>query len=367
MLAGEASVIDINGRPFADATTVFYSSRVGSGGNVLRMCRQIYKEAKPILYSQVRFIVVAEVWYYSSFKAVWYFLKEIVPFDSLKNIRYLEFSIEERIHNNVTTTIPCDDDIFKNLCSILANEMHLHHLTINVQNRVRYFSPHRNTIDRSTEAYHEVPEWVKQLLAIKRLDKLTLQWEYLDVSCLERTLKSARLMRTTMLKNGKDTKDKDCTVRLRHNEGQRARLRDRYLEFSMDLDKNGDSHLELKKRVKVMPNHWCRSCGRFPSSEHDICICGLPIGSKLITPGMEEEGPVAKHHRPWDSNDWGGQPLQAFLPDGVTEEDYFKAKALAEAGFRLQRSRWNQDMDSDYGDNDSLNSVHGWSDDEQDN
>lgn len=63
--------------------------------------------------------------------------------------------------------------------------------------------------------------------------------------------------------------------------------------------------------------------------------------------------------------EWGDRPLQVFLPYHVNVEDFHGMKALAEAGFDLQLGYKNDGyVDSDFGDTDSLISVHGWSDDE---
>jgi hypothetical protein len=83
-----------------------------------------------------------------------------------------------------------------------------------------------------------------------------------------------------------------------------------------------------------------------------------------LLPDENEDVPTEDHM--WNSKKWGSKPFLEYLPEGATEEDFHKAKAWEEAGYHLELPE-KTDGDyavSDFSDNDSLASVHGWSDDE---
>lgn len=389
MLAGDVLVVGETWPTIMNDGNGYYFDWERSSVNVLQTCRQIYEEAKPILYSRARFSFGADPYNGSSVITVLYFLERTVPFNALKNIRHLEFSMWEKININnttnlLTTTVDGDhvhgeDSNFKKLCFLLASKMHLRHLTLYVHNADKYSSSHKNTIDRSTEPHREVPGWVKPLLAIKRLDRLTLHWEYDDLNCLDRTLKAARLMRTSMIQDGERMKaDDGILVRLKHKE---YNPKEKRLSFEMDIDKTGKSRAMRIRRVKVVPDSECRNCGHYPATRDRNCLCGCisldPIKALHDAIRPKEKTPAEFNDSignqgeedACETRPWVEKPLREYLPKDVTEEDFHKAKAFRDAGFHLYlwdgKSRRNSYTDSDFGDTDSLNSVHGWSDDEE--
>jgi hypothetical protein len=341
---------------------------------ILRTCRQVYTEAIPLLYSRCSFNFDEDPGYGSTVRSALDFLTKVIPKAAYKHIRYLSFQIQERIESDGRTTVLSttqaginegkgDGEHLARLFGLLKASQ-LRHLTLNVVNQLDYFDPLcNNSIDIESKPYCEVPAWVIPMLAIKNLDNLTLRWTYDDVTCLGRTLVTANLMRSIMLRNGNIRKAHDgIRIRHRHHVHWGFEKQDRHLEFEMDIDKKGNSHLDHVRRVKVIPDDWCSSCGSF----WDL----VPTKWKWCTCGALRES-SREHSGPWNRNDWGGKPLQNFLPKDVTEDDYYQAKTFADAGFRLQLcEEWWQEFtpsytDSDLGDADSLNSVHGWSDDEE--
>ena len=370
----------ITEQPWGLRTNVFdlmpYNNDLrGCSIEILMTCRQAYAEAMPLLYSRCSFKFGADLRYGSTIRSALDFLTKVIPKAAYKHVRYLSFQIQERFESDGRTTvlfttslgIDEDKDGGEHLAQLfgLLKDSQLRHLTLSVVNRRDYFDRLRNnSIDIRSKPYCEVPGWVIPMLAIKNLDNLTLRWTYSDVTCLRRTLVTANLMRSIMLRNGNIQKAHDgIRIRHRHNETWSGKQQDRYLELEMDIDKKGVSHLDHVRRVKIIPDEWCSSCGFFvpwDSMGRECCNCGIP------------QETFRGHSEPWNGNDWDGRPLQNFLPGNVTEDDYYQAKTFADAGFRLDPdggwwyvSTVRGYTNSDFGDTDSLNSVHGWSDDEE--
>jgi hypothetical protein len=346
----------------------------GCGVGILSTCRQAYTEAMPLLYSRCSFEFGADPGYGSSVRSTLHFFAKVIPKAAYKHVRYLSFQIQERIESDGGTTVlsttPAggegkgDGEYLIRLFTLFKASQ-LRHLNLSVVNQTKYsHSPRNNSIDLGSEPYRGVSDWVTPILTIKNLDRLTLRWSYTDVTCLGRALAAAKLMRSSMLKNGNIWKAQDgIRVCLRHKKDCGYRGQDRRLVFDMDIDARGNSHLDHVRRVKFIPDGWCSSCGSFAASGkvgYKDCACGALKKSYRGHKGL------------WTGNDWDGKPLQNFLPEDVTDDDYYQANAFADAGFQLQFHGvcWYETgredyTDSDFGDNDSLNSVHGWSDNEE--
>lgn len=292
----------------------------GSGVNILRTCRQVYSEAKLVLYSHCDFIFAHETASNNSIKLALSFLKEVVPKDARTKIRNLRFGFQERILQNGQTTLGGDNEAIEQLCDLLVNEFQIQHLGLGVWNPARTSKEMKEAIDRGIKPYREIPVWVQSLLAIKELDRLSLHWGYSNFRCIGRTVDSATLMRTTMLQNGNKMEETDGMIlRLRHCKNSIRRDKERYLSFEMDIDKNGKSQLGHTRRVKVIPDSECRTCGHYPSKLMGKCVCGRGIDIEVVYGATRPKAKMSEevdsdhgregHEEGRDSKPWVQKPL----------------------------------------------------------
>jgi hypothetical protein len=373
---------------------------------IFRASRQLYQETVSVFYHRNVFK------FRTARDAMWFF--NYKP-DHVKDIHHLALELGViiqqlgvHLYHFMVKREQLEHENFETLCSLLSTHGELRSMSLNVRGGWTY----------RPEPQHmtpQVPGWVAPLLGIRNLHRLSLYWDcgedYPEGKLVEmRTV--ARLLCAKMLQNGSTMSGaKGIRILKPHLTADylkpqmtadslkygKFRIRRRRTELEMSIDKDG--YFERKRRVKVLPSSWCEACGRFeapPSNcscggdlhpcdgilfgyDHHVPLCDCGQGpsmmyyadkNKLDTmlrlPSAENGSRPAEEHA-WDNKRWGAKSLQEYLPQGTTEDEFLEAKTLLEAGYILQLHRNCQRCDysdSDFGHNDSLLSVHGWSDDE---
>ena len=184
------------------------------------------------------------------------------------------------------------------------------------------------------------------------------------------------------------------------SEGIRVRFRHRYvlypgnpgyargagrrrLTLEMAIE-NGVAKLGQKmRRVKVNPKRRCNDCGlsegrtglvyfgdgayerRRCCSSSDWVTLDFKDASLRSMGDRDTHDDLHMDVRRWDS-----KPLHEYLPPDASDKDFYTAINLEREGCEIQLgstvSQPRDYSDSDFGDTDSLLSVHGWSDEDGD-
>ncbi|KAF2242001.1 hypothetical protein BU26DRAFT_610379 [Trematosphaeria pertusa] len=343
---------------------------------IVLTCRQIYQEATRVFYGINTFD-------FEDVPAAFNFLRDR-PEDAVRSIRYLQLSYR---HNNDS-----DQGQFNALCALLQWRCPLRELKLTIHTAdVRKILQDESNLEKTQ--YQPIPAWVNQVLQVKNLHRLHVHWNFGSRKYIRTALAAARLMRSSMLQTDMAFSDaQGIQVRLRHV-ARVGRQQIRWGELNMMITKDGESELERKRRVRVLPHSWCNECGAFEGTLLCDCIhqvstaclksfeskcrschrCGRPgtmyRGEQHQLPAILKLDPDDTSTTPvgedvWDSRRWGGKALKDYLPNYVTEDDFHKAKELANVGVTLVPPIAGDYANSDFGDTDSLLSVHGWSDDE---
>ena len=361
--------------------------------DIFRVNRQLYEEASLIFFSRNEF----------EFRDLPVALQALSSnHDAVKNIRRIRLYIYEQPQDHDDGLYYNKDGAFGKLCDLFATKSQLLKLFLYIDDSGINSTTPQNAVLTKTQSY-AIPPWVYHLTRLDRLRSLHFIWHCSLVSYFGTMLSAAKLMRTTMLHNGATMSNTQGIRLFRHhqmiqndNDVCGIRIPVRSLQLEMKFDDNGHSNFHHYRRIRMQPYCWCMDCGRFETE--GFCECGGPFrdegcesceiecwklcecGSSRYYCGLfdkentvhqlfSNEGeatPTADNV--WNSKKWGGKPFQEYLPAGATEKDFFNAKAWTNAECHQVElpQTWDGDYTgSDFGDNDSMFTVHGWSDEEE--
>ncbi|KAF2130057.1 hypothetical protein P153DRAFT_230004 [Dothidotthia symphoricarpi CBS 119687] len=353
--------------------------------NICLVNRQLFEEAGQIFWGENTFV-------FTSFTDALRFLRSKNG-TTLSKIRNLGIVFSEEMDE---AGIEIDQDMMKALtkfCTLVASKCHLRSLELGIHNdnTPGDTNPHLNP---QTPPHKQIATWAHPLLQIHTLHRLRIYWEYKDLVHLPRTLQTAALLRSAMLQNSTTIPpNRGISVRSRHHlSHSNRRTPHRALKFEMHLTSTGKTLLPRERSTRVLPNAWCTACGRFatlPSCAcgakqtldtcptcNDVvhtsfCACGVEARGGVYTAdpaglaqvlNLEQVGPVGGRDV-WDARKWGDGALHEYLSHGVTEGQFFEARALLEGGLRLELPGPLDGEDyaaSDFGEGDSLLSLHDW-------
>ncbi|KAJ4384468.1 hypothetical protein N0V86_000067 [Didymella sp. IMI 355093] len=247
-----------------------------------------------------------------------------------------------------------------------------------------------------SEPTHSVPDWAIQLAIIKDLERLEVRIDYEGVGLVHRTVAATQFMRYTMVQGGSRMLGMEG-IKLQLPHGIREDRLTKEREFSCDMDvEKGKSLLVRERRVKVLPYAWCMTCGKFarqrgcecnPVAGKAQCFRGVSGQSKHFVRIKDEdwtahdttrsavlEGKLSLDQTTlnslygcdvWDIRRWGGGGIRTYLPEGVTDEDLRYTMFLVKDDdfdpCLPDYHGYSDGMESDFGDTDSLLSIH-WDD-----
>ncbi|KAF2641401.1 hypothetical protein P280DRAFT_312044 [Massarina eburnea CBS 473.64] len=344
--------------------------------NHLAICRtnsRIYSEALPIFYKHHIFTA-------TDLTRTASILKKSPA--ALKYMRHLAIRFTELFSEVPDQVIYGTHSELRALCKLLGKRASLTTLLLDI--RSKDLLDHDELILGFIRTQNgELPPWIKHLSPIKDLSRLYIQWTRGPVTQLSTVRKAGETMCARMVKDGAKIDDAcvDVRIRRRHvlakNEaGQEIRRRERRLELRMLVETSGKKDLSgtTVRRVRVIPYSWCTACGHFENSSSDCHQAGtmyrgcrsqvasiLQLDSDPKAETWAGE-PVPTEVEIWNSMKWGGKPLGEYLPEGVTEEEFEKARDWAKEGHELLLMGDKVEGDyaeSDFGDTDSLVSFHG--------
>lgn len=93
----------------------------------------------------------------------------------------------------------------------------------------------------------------------------------------------------------------------------------------MEAQKGGVARIPKYRRVQIDPSTWCGDCGQFAS----------PLG---MPPHHCDVPRYVSRNVMWNLREdrkWSGKPLKEYLPEHVSEADYYQAKTFVDAGFNV--------------------------------
>ncbi|KAF2814792.1 uncharacterized protein BDZ99DRAFT_566733 [Mytilinidion resinicola] len=285
--------------------------------NIFLANRQVYSEASPVFYSSKRFafnepplsLMTAYTWLIGR------------PEQALENIRSISLTVREFADPSYLPVVRVEcHDFWDVLCELLQGLPNFRHLELIIRTVITTvdqqpwdwatdWTVNNWTMDdlKLAQQHKATPSWIYPLFEIQGLETLCLTW-VTNVTLIERAMRAAKLIRGSILTNG-DTMGK---------EGIRLRL-DHYLSWV-------NSYHRVKGRTVFL---------EIKNDRH---------GKSLLTKLGARRGPKDPWNRGEDADlipDLEELELDPVEPDPSYTE-------------------------SDCGDRDSLNSVHGFSDDEED-
>ncbi|KZM22551.1 hypothetical protein ST47_g6329 [Ascochyta rabiei] len=356
--------------------------------------RQACLEVHPLLYEKTFSYFESVMRQQQSVMAAKRFLASRPHSCSL--IRRLGVYAEEEAYSGQSALSSITPEDFKTSIEYIASHCQLRYLKIRVYNwhlnEVADFRTGMAMFGKSKEI-GDVSEWVKCLSVWNDLEALDVQLRCCSVPLVQRSFAMLKFMRSNMVQEGHTLQGMEgIRMQIAHPDVDQGPTHERELMCEISIEK-GRPMLLQERRVKLLPDSWCKQRGIFlarwkcdcsPGSDWDHRFsCGNDHLEHLVRipeSDWEGRGTLAKGSpKPcvafekseldylygqdvWDSRRWGGGPFQDYLPQGVSVGDFQRAKSLLEAGVRTwlpaEHERY---PGSEFGDTDSPLSIH-WDD-----
>jgi hypothetical protein len=367
---------------------------------ICRASRQVHNEVMPLFYAKTTLDFLAD---YNrpgknSVALATAFLKSRPG--SLYMIQRFGIHLDEDMDENSYASIRhISSGELRDLCEWLAYGCRLKYLRLDVFCWV-YLEPMEFDAAMAnfgkSEPTHSVPDWAIQLAIIKDLERLDAHIDYGGVGLVHRTVAATQFMRNTMVQGGSRMLGMEgIKLQLMHGTWEDRITKKRQLSCDMSIEK-GKSILMRERRVKVLPYAWCKTCGKFarqwscecnPVPGEAQCFRGVSGQSKHFVRIKDEDWTARDTTRSavldgklhldhitlnslygcdvWDIRRWGGGCIKTYLPEGVTDEDLRYTMSLVKHDdfdpCLPDYHGYSDGMESDFGDTDSLLSIH-WDD-----